>query len=122
MRYYSLYYCKMRYFYFFLMIMCVLFVFIGCDDENEKELPFVTNVSIADADKIFRPGDAVVVKAEGFLESDDIRLNIKWILSEEEVCRNARCTSFFVHRYTNRFIIFKLRYFEDFFDLCVSST
>ena len=83
MRYYSMYYCKMRYFYFFLMIMCVLFVFIGCDDENEKELPFVTNVSIADADKIFRPGDAVVVKAEGFLESDDIRLNIKWILSEE---------------------------------------
>ncbi len=49
--------------------------------------------------------------------------SVQQIMSgDKEVCRNARCTSFFVHRYTNRFIIFKLRYFEDFFDLCVSST
>ena len=39
----------------------------------------------------------------------------KW----KEVCRNARCTFFFIHYYTTRFIFFKLRYFEDFFDLCV---
>lgn len=38
-----------------------------------------------------------------------------------EVCRNARCTSFFVHHYTNLFTFFKLRSFEDFFDLCVPS-
>ena len=37
----------------------------------------------------------------------------------KEVCRNARCTFFFIHYYTTRFIFFKLRYFEDFFDLCV---
>ncbi|TYK33653.1 hypothetical protein FNJ61_11775 [Bacteroides pyogenes] len=50
-------------------------------------------------------------------------LSVEMFISvHQEVCRNARCTSFFVHRYTNRFIIFKLRYFEDFFDLCVSST
>ena len=36
-----------------------------------------------------------------------------------EVCRNARYTFFFIHYYTTRFIFFKLRYFEDFFDLCV---
>ena len=40
---------------------------------------------------------------------------------EGEVCRNARCTSFFVHHYTNLFTFFKLRSFEDFFDLCVPS-
>ena len=39
----------------------------------------------------------------------------------KEVCRNARCTSFFVHHYTNLFTFFKLRSFEDFFDLCVPS-
>ena len=44
------------------------------------------------------------------------------IANDVEVCRNVRCTSFFVHHYTNRFIIFKQRSFEDFFDLCVPST
>ena len=38
---------------------------------------------------------------------------------QKRVCRNARCTFFFVHPYTNWFIFFKLRFFEDFFDLCV---
>lgn len=42
-------------------------------------------------------------------------------LMMKEVCRNARCTSFFVHHYTNLFTFFKLRSFEDFFDLCVPS-
>ncbi|MFR1132680.1 MAG: hypothetical protein ACLSFV_01085 [Bacteroides xylanisolvens] len=41
--------------------------------------------------------------------------------TNREVCRNARCTSFFVHHYTNLFTFFKLRSFEDFFDLCVPS-
>ena len=41
--------------------------------------------------------------------------------TKKEVCRNARCTSFFVHHYTNLFTFFKLRSFEDFFDLCVPS-
>ena len=44
-----------------------------------------------------------------------------FIGSRMEVCRNARCTSFFVHHYTNLFTFFKLRSFEDFFDLCVPS-
>ena len=39
-----------------------------------------------------------------------------------EVCRNARCTFFFIHYYTTRFIFFKLRYFEDFFDLYAFAT
>ena len=47
---------------------------------------------------------------------DDVELGNK-----KEVCRNARCTSFFVHHYTNLFTFFKLRSFEDFFDLCVPS-
>ena len=37
------------------------------------------------------------------------------------VCRNVRCTSFFVHHYTNWFIFSKQRSFEDFFDSCVPS-
>ena len=45
----------------------------------------------------------------------------KKYLEQMEVCRNARCTSFFVHHYTNLFTFFKLRSFEDFFDLCVPS-
>ena len=45
----------------------------------------------------------------------------KEMIWQEEVCRNARCTSFFVHHYTNLFTFFKLRSFEDFFDLCVPS-
>ena len=40
-------------------------------------------------------------------------------LQSKEVCRNARCTFFFVHFYTNRLIFFMLRKFEDLFDLCV---
>ena len=46
---------------------------------------------------------------------------VKGADSSMEVCRNARCTSFFVHHYTNLFTFFKLRSFEDFFDLCVPS-
>ena len=45
----------------------------------------------------------------------------KPLVKDKEVCRNARCTSFFVHHYTNLFTFFKLRSFEDFFDLCVPS-
>ena len=37
----------------------------------------------------------------------------------KEVCRNARCTFFFVQYYTHRLIFFMLRKFEDLFDLCV---
>ena len=37
----------------------------------------------------------------------------------EKVCRNTRCAFFFFIDYKNRFIFFKLRYFEDFFGLCV---
>ena len=36
-----------------------------------------------------------------------------------KVCRNTRCAFFFFIDYKNRFIFFKLRYFEDFFGLCV---
>ena len=37
----------------------------------------------------------------------------------KKVCRNTRCAFFFFIDYKNRFIFFKLRYFEDFFGLCV---
>ena len=37
---------------------------------------------------------------------------------KKKVCRNTRCAFFFFIDYKNRLII-KLRYFEDFFDLCV---
>ena len=40
-------------------------------------------------------------------------------LRKEKVCRNTRCAFFFFIDYKNRFIFFKLRYFEDFFGLCV---
>ena len=39
--------------------------------------------------------------------------------SGKNVCRNTRCAFFFFIDYKNRFIFFKLRYFEDFFGLCV---
>ena len=51
----------------------------------------------------------------------DIEKENKPLRGALEVCRNARCTSFFVHHYTNLFTFFKLRSFEDFFDLCVPS-
>ncbi len=38
---------------------------------------------------------------------------------KKKVCRNTRCAFFFFIDYKNRFIFFKLRYFEDFFGLCV---
>ena len=38
---------------------------------------------------------------------------------QKKVCRNTRCAFFFFIDYKNRFIFFKLRYFEDFFGLCV---
>ena len=41
------------------------------------------------------------------------------INEKTKVCRNTRCAFFFFIDYKNRFIFFKLRYFEDFFDLCV---
>ena len=33
-----------------------------------------------------------------------------------KVCRNTRCAFFFFIDYKNRFIFFKLRYFEEFFE------
>ena len=41
------------------------------------------------------------------------------LLSAKLECRNTRCAFFFFIDYKNRFIFFKLRYFEDFFGLCV---
>ena len=39
----------------------------------------------------------------------------------KKVCRNTRCAFFFFVDYKNRLIFLSLRYFEDFFDLCVRS-
>lgn len=61
----------------------------------------------------------IVEDKNGFLWIKTI--DRKLYLFDKEVCRNARCTSFFVHHYTNLFTFFKLRSFEDFFDLCVPS-
>ncbi|VYS73743.1 Uncharacterised protein [Bacteroides caccae] len=49
-------------------------------------------------------------------------MGLNWIFSnknKKKVCRNTRCAFFFFIDYKNRFIFFKLRYFEDFFGLCV---
>ena len=49
-----------------------------------------------------------------FEQLRNIRRDVKM-----KVCRNTRCAFFFFIDYKNRFIFFKLRYFEDFFGLCV---
>ena len=60
-------------------------------------------------DYILRGNDKDVTNV---LKEQRIRINRK-------VCRNTRCAFFFFIDYKNRFIFFKLRYFEDFFGLCV---
>lgn len=53
------------------------------DDDQTKQPTFVTNIEIVDADKTFNPGDAVTVKADGFLEGDQLILDIFWPLADE---------------------------------------
>lgn len=68
----------------FLLLLCLLLA--ACKDDDEAKQPiFVTNVSISDASKIFRPGEEVTITAEGFLEGDQLMLNARWPLPDEPI-------------------------------------
>lgn len=72
----------MRKIYLFLLLSLLM---AACsDDNNQKEQPvFVTNIVISDADKTFNPGDIVTVKADGFLEGDQLIFEIRWPMPDE---------------------------------------
>ena len=53
------------------------------------------------------------------VSTDKNKNMIQNICNKNEGVSYTRCAFFFIHYYTTRFIFFKLRYFEDFFDLCV---
>ena len=52
------------------------------------------------------------------VSTDKNKNMIQNICNKNEGVSYTRCSFFFVD-YKNRLIFFKLRYFEDFFDLCV---
>ena len=87
-------------------------------------------VSSEDIDKGARWSTDIAKELEdstfGILCVTKDNLEAPWLLFEAgalskmmKVCRNTRCAFFFFIDYKNRFIFFKLRYFEDFFGLCV---
>ena len=113
-----------------LMMLTLLVGFTSCESEDETEfnLPgeWYTNEEIDFGAYTWGRGTLMTFNArnQGTIGSagDPNYLVFEWRwIDGGEVCRNARCTSFFVHHYTNLFTFFKLRSFEDFFDLCVPS-
>lgn len=66
-----------------LLLLCLLLA--SCSDDKEQHPPLVTNVTISDADKVFNPGDAVTVTADGFLDGDQLMLDIRWPLPDEPI-------------------------------------
>lgn len=66
-----------------LFLFALLLTACSDDDDQAKDPIFVTDITITDAHKTFNPGDAVTVKAKGFLESDQLILNIFWPLVNE---------------------------------------
>lgn len=66
-----------------LLLLCLLLA--SCSDDKEQQPPLVTNVTISDADKVFNPGDAVTVTADGFLDGDQLMLDIRWPLPDEPI-------------------------------------
>lgn len=66
-----------------LFLFALLIAACSDDDDQTKTPTFVTNIEIADAGKTFNPGDAVTVKADGFLESDQLILDIFWLITDE---------------------------------------
>lgn len=65
------------------LLLCLLLA--SCSDDKEQQSPLVTNVTISDSDKVFNPGDAVTVTAEGFLDGDQLMLDIRWPLPDEPI-------------------------------------
>lgn len=55
--------------------------FAGCASDEERQPVFVTGIEIP-AGETFDPGDEVTVRAEGFLEGDDIMLDVRWPLPD----------------------------------------
>lgn len=66
-----------------LFLFALLLTACSDDDDQAKDPIFVTDITITDAHKTFNPGDAVTVKAKGFLESDQLILDIFWPLVNE---------------------------------------
>lgn len=66
-----------------LLLLCLLLA--SCSDDKEQQPPLVTNVTISDSDKVFNPGDAVTVTADGFLDGDQLMLDIRWPLPDEPI-------------------------------------
>ncbi len=68
---------KLHLFFLFALLLAAC-----SDDDKEKQPDFVTNITIADADKTFDPGDAVTVKADGFRSDDQVILDIYWPIAD----------------------------------------
>ena len=68
---------------YLLPLLCLLLG--ACSDDKDEQPIFVTNVTMPNADTIFKPGDAVTIKAEGFLEDDQLIFEIRWPLPDEPI-------------------------------------
>lgn len=68
-----------------LFLFALLLAACSDDDDKAKDPIFVTDITITDAHKTFNPGDAVTVKANGFLEGDQLVFEIRWPLPEEPI-------------------------------------
>lgn len=65
-----------------ILFLCCLFV-VACSDDDKNEEPIlVTNVVVSDANKVFKPGEAITITAQGFQENDQFIVDIRWPLEE----------------------------------------
>ena len=89
-----------------------------------------TNYNVERFNKALLESKNNFIKWRYYYENTNLFVNYDFILkffcaikvnldTKKEVCRNKRCTSFFSSITKEKFDIFKQRYFEDFFDLCV---
>lgn len=67
--------------------LSILFLFYlllsACNnDDKENESILVTDIVITDADKVFKPGEAITVSAQGFKDTDMFLLDMRWPLEE----------------------------------------
>lgn len=64
-----------------LLLFCLFFAACSDDDKNEESI-LVTNIVVTDADKVFKPGDAITVSAQGFQDSDQFMVDLRWSLTD----------------------------------------
>lgn len=64
-----------------LFLSCLLVAACSDDDKNEEPI-LVTNVVVTDADKVFKPGEAITITAQGFRENDQFIVDVRWPLEE----------------------------------------